>query len=130
MVATTRPFRVLVVDDYPDTSATLALFLKGEGYDVRAANSGEHALALIESWEPHAAILDIKMPGMDGTELARRLCAGLTRRPVLIAVSGSIRPGYLEWLKEAGFDHEFLKPVDPHVLVQILKAHADGSVAR
>ena len=119
-----RKLAVLLVDDYPDTVDSLALILRAEGHDVRTATGGAEAVGLLDGWQPDAAILDLHMSGMDGIELAGCLRSGLARRPLLVAVSGSIRGHDWDRLKTAGFDHQFLKPVDPRELEEVLKNHA------
>ena len=47
--------------------------LQAEGYDTRTASDGGAALATAESWPPHAIVLDVVMPGIDGHAVARRL---------------------------------------------------------
>jgi PAS domain S-box-containing protein len=65
--------RILVVDDDGAVRAFLADSLKGLGYDVVEAATGEEALALTESAVPALALLDYAMPGMNGAELAGAL---------------------------------------------------------
>jgi DNA-binding response OmpR family regulator len=64
---------VLVVDDTPASLKMLTETLSAEGYTVRPANSGELALAAVASTAPDLILLDIRMPGMDGREVCRRL---------------------------------------------------------
>lgn len=66
---------VLIVDDNPDNLRLLAGILTGKGYKVRPAPSGTLALKSIRSTLPDLVLLDIKMPGMDGYEVCRRLKA-------------------------------------------------------
>ena len=65
--------RLIVVDDVEDAAATLALLLELDGYQVRTANDGAQALAMIDGFEPHCILFDIDMPGIDGLELSRRV---------------------------------------------------------
>ena len=60
---------VLVVDDEPEICRTLKNYLELSGYNVITANSGEDALKICDTEKIHIAILDIKMPGMDGLTL-------------------------------------------------------------
>src|SRR5206468_1455760 len=70
----TSGLRVLVVDDEPGIRRLIQTSLKGWGYEVVAASTGEEALAILESdAAPSLAILDWTMPGMDGLELCRRV---------------------------------------------------------
>lgn len=65
--------RILLVDDDERILRFLRLKLMASGYDVATAMTGHGAQGMIESDAPDALILDLKMPGMDGVELLRRL---------------------------------------------------------
>jgi CheY-like chemotaxis protein len=64
--------RVLVIDDEPSIRELLTLILDTEGYEVTQASEGAEALRLAEAIPPDVILLDLKMPGMDGSEFARR----------------------------------------------------------
>lgn len=64
---------ILVVDDDRLVLATLARGLRDAGYRVSEAANGEDGLELARSGQPDLALLDVRMPGMDGIELGRRL---------------------------------------------------------
>jgi CheY-like chemotaxis protein len=74
-------------------------------------------------WHPDAAVLDIEMPGMNGFELAERLRRSATRVLLLVAVTGLEAADGSPPMRSR-FDHFFLKPVDPAVLLRVLAAHA------
>ena len=65
--------KILVADDEWELRNLLTEFLAGEGYDVIQASNGEEALELAEKEEPQVILLDVKMPGIDGIEVCRRL---------------------------------------------------------
>ncbi|MCX7171485.1 MAG: response regulator, partial [Proteobacteria bacterium] len=65
--------RLLVADDDRVVLFTLSEGLRQAGFDVIEARDGLQALTLCQSEAPQLALLDIRMPGMDGLELARRL---------------------------------------------------------
>lgn len=65
--------RILVVDDDQLVRSTVASGLHHAGYDVYDAGTGEDGLELAVEREPHLALLDVRLPGMSGIELARRL---------------------------------------------------------
>ena len=68
--------QVLVVEDDPSLREIYAGALRGYGHDVRTAGDGAEALdRLNNGWEPCVVFLDLRMPGMDGWELSRRLHA-------------------------------------------------------
>lgn len=63
--------RILIVDDDGTVADTTAMLFTQNGYDGRAAYSAEQALALIREWPPTVAILDVRLPEMNGIALAR-----------------------------------------------------------
>jgi CheY-like chemotaxis protein len=117
--------RILVVDDCPDTVATFSRLLRLWGHDVLAASNGRSALSLAASSPPDAALVDLRMPGIDGVEVARRLrrMAG-NRRTLILAVTGSIGRAGCD-APEGTFDLLLRKPVDPDALRRLLAALLD-----
>jgi DNA-binding NtrC family response regulator len=65
--------KILVVDDEAELCELLEEFFSLEGFEVITAQSGEKALALFEAERPAAVVLDIKMPGLSGMEVLRRI---------------------------------------------------------
>ncbi len=83
--------RVLIVDDVAVNRALLTELLAPLGFDLRAVATGEQALANATSWHPDVILLDLRMPGMDGFELARHLRALTDAAHLkLIAMSASV----------------------------------------
>lgn len=123
--------RIMVVDDNADAGDTLAALLQSAGHDVQVAYDGPQALDLAPRHPPQVFILDIGLPGMDGTELAQRLRATpVGRGAVLIALTGYGQDADREKSARAGFDHHLVKPVDPDVLFSLLdRVAAAGSAA-
>lgn len=79
--------RVLVVDDDDALREIYVDALTGSGYEVRGAPDGRAALEILESgWQPCVIFLDLRMPGMDGWELARRVRADERWNDVRIVV--------------------------------------------
>ena len=68
----TRP-RILVVDDEPSVVALITRQLTEVGYEVREASDGPKALEIAVDWQPDVVILDVRLPGMNGFEVCRRL---------------------------------------------------------
>jgi DNA-binding response OmpR family regulator len=112
--------RVIVVDDVPDAAQTLALLLELDGYDVRTANDGAQAMALIDSFAPHCILFDIDMPNVDGFELSKRVRASHGDDIVLIAVTARENqdPRVVGAFRVA--DHYFRKPLDHARLRKLL----------
>jgi len=65
--------RVLVVDDEPRYTQVAKVNLELRGYQVLVANDGQSALSLVVSGEPDLVLLDVRMPGLDGYEVCRRI---------------------------------------------------------
>ena len=111
---TTRPLRVLVVDDCRDAADSLALLVRHWGYQAVSAYDGPSALDLARTSVPEVVLLDIGLPGMDGYEVARRLrqLPGMDQA-LLVAVTGYGREADVQCCWDAGIDFHFIKPVDP-----------------
>ena len=65
--------RILVVDDETSISDLIATSLRFVGFDVRTAASGSQALTIAEEFKPHAMILDVMLPDLDGFEVCRQI---------------------------------------------------------
>ena len=127
-----RGVRVLVADDNADTRLTLSALLEHEGYEVRALKDGGRVSGSVKSFQPHACILDIEMPGASGYAIARELSdIPVAERPLLIAISGVwISPSERLLAIMVGFDHFFQKPADPQELLNVLGDFQHGKRAR
>jgi two-component system CheB/CheR fusion protein len=120
--------RVLVVDDNADAAQTLAVLIGTLGEnDVHVALSGEEALPLAKRIKPDTVFLDLKMPEMDGYEVAQRLrqepwCDSTW----LVALTGWGLDEHKRRTKDAGFDQHLTKPADRAALEAILSRPAAG----
>ncbi|MEZ0228448.1 MAG: response regulator, partial [Planctomycetota bacterium] len=117
---TTRPRRVLVVDDNADAAQLIADGLRARGDDVRVAGDGLAAIELARSFKPDAAFIDIGLPVMDGYAVASQLRNELGRAVILVAVSGYAEDTSRRASVVAGFDAHLVKPVSLEVLAGIL----------
>ena len=68
-----KGIRILLVDDEPNILQFLEIGLQNEGFEVQTAQDGMTAINLLKKFQPHIAILDVMMPGMDGFEVCRML---------------------------------------------------------
>ncbi len=117
-----KPIRVLVVDDNVDSARGTAKILARSGYDVQVAYDGPSAVENAILHQPSFVFLDIGLPGMNGYEVAVRLRQepGL-KEVMLVAVSGYGEEGDRRRSREAGFDQHLVKPVDPIVLLKLMR---------
>ena len=116
--------RVLIVDDNTDAAEMLADALSQVGYDVAVAHDGPSALARAREFHPHAALLDIGLPVMDGYELAGRLRQQVGARLVMFAVTGYGQPADVERSLDSGFERHLVKPIE----LQQLAAQLDTAL--
>ena len=105
--------KVLVVDDTPANVKLLVDVLAAKGYDVRAATSGEEALALVAADPPDIVLLDIMMPGLSGYDVCRRLRNNPATALLPVVLCTSLDPQQ-ERIKgiEAGADDFLTKPIN------------------
>jgi PAS domain S-box-containing protein len=119
-VPTSRRSRLIViVEDNSDVAATMVIALERAGYQVTLFTDAFSALAGLSDLKPHAVLLDIKLPGLDGYKLAEKLREKPhLQHTLFIGLSGFKRRA------ESGddFDHYFNKPVDIPALLTLLDA--------
>jgi len=121
-----RPRRVLIVDDHKEVGDSLGRLVHAFGHEVAIARDGPSALALAESFQPNAAILDVSLQGMSGIELGRRLRQVFPRgRLYMIALTGFASADIREACFAAGFDAHLIKPGEIPKLEQLLKGAPD-----
>jgi two-component system CheB/CheR fusion protein len=112
---------VLVVDDNVDAAEVLAAVLRLEDVPVTIAHNGAAALEAFERTRPELVLLDLGLPDIDGTEVARRMRARPGGERVrIIAVTGWGQARDRERTQAAGFDDHVVKPVDPETLLALL----------
>jgi two-component system response regulator RegX3 len=111
---------VLVIEDVKDLSDLIRLYLQKEGLEIRAAETAEEGLALLEVWEPDLILLDLNLPGMDGFEFL-----SLYRRnrntPVMIVSARTADEDLISGFS-TGADEFVTKPFSPRVLAARVRA--------
>jgi PAS domain S-box-containing protein len=118
---TTRPLRVLVVDDNVDSVFSFLMLLKASGHDVRSAHDGPAAVQAALDYQPDVALLDIGLPGLNGYEVAKRIRQHPDLKDiVLIALTGYGQDSDRQASMQAGFNHHLVKPARLAELLQIL----------
>lgn len=127
-----KSLTILLIDDQPDITESIGIFLRLEGHTVKIARNGQDGIAEAQRCTPHIIILDIGLPDLDGLQVAQKIRA-LTSSPApqwIIALSGYAP----SWLKTttSPFDHYLIKPPDIFQLQQIIadyQSHLNGARA-
>ena len=125
------PARILIADDLPDLLQALKETLEREGFIVTAVGDGRSALDAIRADPPDIAVLDLKMPRLNGFEVCRALREDplLENLPVVILSASGSRESKIEGL-DLGADDFITKPVDVRELLarirMILKRTRQG----
>jgi len=101
--------RVLVVDDEPSITDTIATALSYEGFTVATAADGRTAVELIDEFRPDLVILDVMLPDIDGISIARRLRFAHVETPILFVTARDSPNDRVEGLT-AGADDYVTKP--------------------
>jgi two-component system OmpR family response regulator len=96
---------VLVVDDEANITDLVATALRYEGFEVSTAGDGRSALSLVESFRPHAIVLDVMLPDLDGFEVQRRLVERGQRAPVVFLTARDATEDKVHGLTIGGDDY-------------------------
>jgi len=118
-----RPQRVLIVDDDTQVSRMVGELIRVRAPDVsfEIANDGFEAGVKVEAFRPHALVLDLMMPGMDGFEVCRRLRSRQTLSHIrIIAMTGSHTDENVARILQAGANVCLPKPFDSEALLTAL----------
>jgi CheY-like chemotaxis protein len=120
-----RP-RALVVDDAPDVTEMIAMFLRHMGYEAVMAFSANEALEMAQRDHFEVIVSDIGMPGMNGYDLAVALRALPEYSDVpMIAVTGFSMYDDRGRALQSGFNAHMTKPINPMALLDLIKSLRD-----
>jgi DNA-binding response OmpR family regulator len=110
--------KVLIVDDAPWVSDTLAVIFSTSGYQALAAHSAEQALETLEHWQPDLAIIDVVLPKMNGVDLAIHLAEHRPSCCILLFSGQNSAGAIVEKAAAEGHSFELLKkPIHPNVML-------------
>jgi two-component system, NtrC family, nitrogen regulation response regulator NtrX len=115
----TKP-RILVIDDESAIRDSLKMILEYEDYQFMGAASGQDGLATVQRERPDAVLLDIKMPGMDGMEVLRKLHALDETLPVIMISGHGATATAVEAIKSGAVDF-FDKPLSTERVIVTLR---------
>src|ERR1700693_2656914 len=111
-----REKKILVAEDDRTARVSLVGLLEAEGFEVLSAETGTQAQSLLTSEELDAALLDIRMPDLDGLTILRRARAGGLETPLIVMTAHGDSNTAIEAMKSGAFDY-VLKPLDFHQLL-------------
>src|SRR5208283_3793774 len=123
MSETNLDISVLYVEDELPTRDKIARILKREVRSLFLAENGEEGLALFELHRPDIVVTDIKMPAMDGLDMAERIKAICKDVHVILTTAHGEADAFMKSIK-VGVDRYLLKPIDVSVLVRNLREMA------
>ena len=119
--------RVLVVEDERHIARLLEFVLSRNGYDVQVVHDGETGIEIFESFQPHAVVLDLVLPGISGAEVLQQLKqteSGQNCRFVVVT-GHSYEPQFENSILRLA-DRHCMKPVAPSALLKALTDISDS----
>ena len=114
--------KVLIIEDDADAREVLQFSLELEGQPIVVAGTGAEGLALAATLRPDVVFVDLKLPDVDGFEVARLLRELLGPAVRLVALTGFGRPEDREATAAAGFNDHLTKPVGADTILALLAA--------
>jgi DNA-binding NtrC family response regulator len=116
----TVPVRIFIVDDEPIVRESLGAWFRAEGYAVELASSAKQALERLAASDPDIFLLDIKMPGMDGIELQKKIREAKPDATIIIMTAYASVDTALAAMKQGAYDY-IIKPFDPNDLEHLVR---------
>ena len=111
--------RILIVDDDKDACELLSHLIKKESHEVHIAHDGTMAMRLVTTIAPDVILLDIKMPGINGTEVLKRTIKLDSNLPIIIITAYANIDGAVSAMKEGAYDY-ISKPFDNKDLIRVV----------
>ena len=119
--------RILVADDETSVRDSLKSWFEEEGYQVDVAGSGKEALEKLTQQQWDIYLLDIKMPGMDGLELQKRIRKVDPNSTIILMTAYASVETAVEAMKQGAYDY-VVKPIDPDDLEHLVRNAAERRV--
>jgi CheY-like chemotaxis protein len=108
---------ILVIEDNEDNMRLVDYVLRAHGYEPLLATNGAEGLRSALECRPDLILLDIRMPQMDGYEVAARIKQADLQTTKVVAVTASAMVGDRERISAAGFDGYIQKPIEPETFM-------------
>ena len=115
-----RSLSILLVDDNIAALEMMAGAIRQMGHRVETVSTGEDAIRQVAAYRPDVVLMDIRMPGIDGYEAARRIKT-LAPEVVVLAISGYVSMAEAQRAEDVGCAAQLAKPLEPALLEQILE---------
>ncbi len=112
--------KILVVDDDPNISELISLYLNNEGYETKEVHGGRKALDMFATYSPQLVILDLMLPEMDGYQVCGEIRKTSSVPIIMLTARGDTFDKVLGL--ELGADDYIVKPFEPKELVARVKA--------
>jgi len=119
-------FKILYVEDNPDSMRLIQRVLKARGYEVYGAENGLDGVSMAEELKPDLILLDINLPDIDGYEVTRRIRnsqVACLSTAIIIAITANVLKGHVERVLAAGCDAYMPKPIDIQELWERVEAY-------
>ncbi|NIP79391.1 MAG: response regulator, partial [Gemmatimonadetes bacterium] len=116
--------RILIAEDDPSHLEILERHLRRSGYEVRAFESAEQALSAFSSFEPQLVLSDLRMPGMSGFDLLRKLRSDAPDTAVILMTAYDDMQTAIDAMKEGAYDY-LVKPLDLDNVDEVVRAALD-----
>ena len=118
-----------MIEDNEDNIRLLDYVLRAYGYEPMLATDSADGLRIALDRRPDLILLDLRMPGMDGYEVAARLRQAGLEGTKVVAVTASAMVGDRERIAAAGFDGYIQKPIEPETLIADVERFLPGRAA-
>jgi DNA-binding NtrC family response regulator len=115
-----KAVRILVVDDEMIVREALSNYLREDGYEAVAVETGEAALKMVEGERWNVLFVDLKMPGMDGLEVLREVKKITADLPVIIITAYATIDSAVQAMKDGAYDY-IVKPFDPEAIALVVE---------
>jgi len=120
--------KILITDDEKIVRESLLHWFEEDGYNVEIASSGEEALAKFEKGKYDLVLTDMKMPGLSGLELLKKIKEIDENCIVILITAYASVPSAIKALKDGAYDY-VTKPIDPDELAHLVEKALKGQSA-
>lgn len=114
--------KLLIIDDEEDVLAVISLRLNRQGFHVVCAGTGEEGLEILKTYVPDLILLDIRLPGINGFEVCRKIRQNpeMSSTAILFFTAGQQEAHRLEYYQELGAQGYIMKPFEaPELLNRV-----------